>query len=71
VVFVEVKTRRSSKFGGPEEAITQKKTEQVCKSAEGFILKYPEYADYNRRFDVIAVVSDGKSETIKHFENAF
>ena len=71
VVFVEVKTRKNNKFGGPEESVTQKKTEQICKSAEGFILQHPEFADYAKRFDIITIIMDGKSNTINHFENAF
>jgi putative endonuclease len=71
LVFVEVKTRRNRKFGEPEEAITQRKIDQLCKSAEGFLLNYPEYNDYIMRFDVISIMIEGKSESIKHFENAF
>ncbi len=71
LVFAEVKTRRSRKFGEPEESITQRKIDQICKSAEGFVQKYPKYGDYLKRFDVIAIMIEGQSETIKHIENAF
>jgi len=71
IVFVEVKTRKNKKFGEPEESVTQKKTEQICKSAEGFILQHPEFTGYEKRFDIIAIILEGKSESINHFENAF
>ncbi len=71
LVFAEVKTRRSKKYGAPEEGITQKKTEQIYKSAEGFLLKNPEYIDYIKRFDIVAILMEGKKVTITHFENAF
>jgi putative endonuclease len=71
IVFVEVKTRRSRKFGEPEDSITQRKIDQLCKSADGFLKKNPEYEDYIKRFDVIAIKIEGKTESIKHFENAF
>ena len=71
IIFVEVKARRNKKFGEPEESITQRKIDQICKSAEGFLTKYPEYTDYKKRFDVISIMLEGKSEKIKHFENAF
>ena len=71
IAFVEVKTRKNKKFGEPEESVTQKKTEQICKSAEGFILQHPEFEDYEKRFDIVAIIIDGESETIKHIENAF
>jgi putative endonuclease len=71
VVFAEVKARRNKKFGEPEESITERKIEQICKSAEGFIVKHPEFGVYKKRFDVIAIMLEGKSESIKHYENAF
>lgn len=71
LVFVEVKARRNKKYGEPEDSITQRKIDQVCKSAEGFLMKHSEYSDYTKRFDVIAIIIEGKSYTIKHFENAF
>lgn len=71
LVFVEVKARRNRKFGEPEESITQKKIDQICKSAEGFLMKNNEFENYTRRCDVIAIMLEGKSQTIKHYENAF
>lgn len=71
LVFIEVKTRRNRKFGEPEESVTQRKIDQICKSAEGFLMKNPEYDNYTRRFDVIAIMIQGKSVAIKHYENAF
>lgn len=71
IVFVEVKTRRNKKHGEPEESVTAKKTEQVCKSAEGFVLQNREYENFEKRFDIVAIISDGKTESINHFENAF
>lgn len=71
LVFIEVKTRRNRKFGEPEESVTQRKVNQICKSAEGFLMKNPEYNKYTRRFDVIAIMIQGKSVAIKHYENAF
>jgi putative endonuclease len=71
LVFVEVKSRRNRKFGEPEDSITQRKIDQICKSAEGFLLKNGEFVDYTKRFDVIAIMLEGKSEAIKHYENAF
>jgi putative endonuclease len=71
VVFVEVKTRRNKKFGEPVESVTFRKTEQIYKSAEGFLVMNPEYIEYTKRFDVISIMMEGKSESISHFENVF
>lgn len=71
LVFAEVKTRRNKKFGMPEEGITQRKTEQIYKSAEGFLVQNPGYIDYIKRFDVVAIMIEGNEEKINHIENAF
>jgi putative endonuclease len=71
LVFVEVKTRRNKKFGMPEEGITFRKTEQIYKSAEGFLVQNPGYIDYIKRFDVIAILIEGNVRKINHIENAF
>ncbi len=70
LVFVEVKTRRNKKFGEPEEAVTEQKMQQLVKSAEGFLMKTEGYEDYDRRFDIVAIISDGKKDIINHIENA-
>lgn len=41
VVFVEVKTRYSNKFGKPEEAVTPLKLKRIKKTAEYFCLLNP------------------------------
>jgi len=71
LVFIEVKTRRNKKFGMPEEGITLRKTEQIYKSAEGFLIQNQGYIDYIKRFDVIAILIEGNEEKINHIENAF
>jgi len=71
LVFAEVKTRRNKKFGEPEESITQSKTEQIYKSAEGFLVQNPGYIDYIKRFDVVAIMMEENKEKINHIENAF
>ena len=71
LVFVEVKTRRSKKFGEPEEAVTEQKQGQLIKSAEGFLMDNAGYVDYNKRFDVVTIYIEGEKETINHIENAF
>ena len=71
LVFVEVKTRRNKKFGEPEESVTEQKQNQLLKSAEGFLMTNPGWEDYEKRFDVIAIMADGEKLTINHIENAF
>ncbi len=53
LVFVEVKTRRSMRFGGPAEAVHARKQRQILRAAEAYLkerrLKGP------CRVDVVAV----------------
>ncbi|MDH4319672.1 MAG: YraN family protein, partial [Desulfobulbaceae bacterium] len=54
LVFVEVKTRRSLRYGTPFEAIDQRKQRQLSKVALHYISRYKLYHQ-PARFDVIAV----------------
>ncbi len=70
LVFVEVKTRRSERFGRAEETVTPKKQELLRRTAEGYVAE-KNCINSSCRFDVVAVqVHDGKAE-ITHFKNAF
>lgn len=71
LVFAEVKTRSSKLFGEAQESVGYKKQEQLIKSAQGFLMTHDEYAEYEKRFDVVAVYIRGGKEEIIHFENAF
>jgi putative endonuclease len=52
LVFVEVKTRRSNRFGAPEEAVTYQKLRRLRTAAFAFLVEHPARAF---RFDVIAI----------------
>lgn len=71
LVFVEVKTRSSSTYGYPEEAITEKKEAHLMESAQAYLQANPEGAQ-DWRIDVVAVRgrAGGQSIEITHFENA-
>jgi len=72
VVFVEVKTRRSSKFGIPQAAVTPTKQRQISKIALSYLQRH-NLLDVPCQFDVVAIVLSWRFELIKlqHIENAF
>jgi len=72
IVFVEVKTRRSDKFGYPEEAINFIKQRKIIKNALCYLSKYHLWGE-NCCFDVVLVrISKDKDiKSIKHIRNAF
>lgn len=60
LIFVEVKTRWSKKFGSPEEAVTQKKLSKIRKAGEYFCL-LNQHLPKKLRIDVVAIeMEDGK-----------
>lgn len=71
LVFVEVKTRKSTAFGTPETAVTRKKQRQIIKSAIAYMKKNG-IKDTTIRFDVISIITNAEhAPEINHFTNAF
>ncbi len=72
IIFVEVKTRRSDKFGCPEEAVNFIKQQKIIKNALCYLSKYHLW-EKNCCFDVILIsISKHKDvKSIKHIRNAF
>ncbi len=66
ILFIEVKTRTSDKYGTPAESVIKKKREKYVKIAKFYWLKTGE--EPNVRFDVAEVYADGK---IEYLPNAF
>ena len=72
IAFVEVKTRRSSKFGPPQAAVTPAKQKQISKIALDYLQTH-NLLDVPCQFDVVAIILSWKFELIElqHIENAF
>jgi putative endonuclease len=72
VVFVEVKTRRSTDAGHPADAVTPDKQRRISRLALGY-LKRHNLLECASRFDVIAVTwpASARKPTIEHFQAAF
>lgn len=71
LVFIEVKTRRSTRYGLPEEALTQQKQAHLLAAISAYLQEHPEFDTLDWRVDVISILlaRPGASQ-IKHFENA-
>jgi putative endonuclease len=70
LVFVEVKTRRSSRFGPPQEAVGRTKQRQILRAAQWYLAGQPD----NRRqprFDVVAICARADGAHIEHIPDAF
>ncbi len=72
IVFVEVKTRRTTDAGQPFEAVDRNKQGKIAKAALAW-LKNQGRLDQSCRFDVISIVwkTESGSPEITHFKHAF
>lgn len=71
LVFVEVKTRWSKRFGPPEEAVTPWKLKSIIRTAQYYKMLHPELPE-SLRIDVVAVdlCAQGREKRIRLIKNA-
>ena len=67
IVFIEVKTRKSSSYGKPEEAVDQRKLKKIEKTAL-FWLQENGKTNMLWRIDILALELQGKIQ-ITHLKN--
>jgi len=69
LVFVEVKTRSTFKYGFPDESIDHKKENRLREAAEIYI----EQKDLHNeiRFDIVSIVKNNFEEKVYHIIDAF
>ena len=61
LVFLEVKTRRTTRFGLPEESVDWRKRHKLGRMAEAFI-QTKKLENRPARFDILSIVWDGAGE---------
>ena len=54
LIFVEVKTRKTSKFGLPQEAVNTHKLQKIAKVGEYYTLTHPNLP--KKKIDVVSIV---------------
>ncbi|HPE57457.1 MAG TPA: YraN family protein [Bacteroidales bacterium] len=69
LVIIEVKTRSTSFFGDPEEAVTDKKRRFLIRATEAYLEKKDLYNEV--RYDIISIIIENREERIKHIKDAF
>ena len=70
LVFVEVRTRASVAFGGPEETVGASKQQRLVRAARDFLARW-RGPPRDLRFDVVAVVDAPGGPRLTHFPGAF
>ena len=57
-VFVEVRFRSNTRFGGAAESVDSRKQKKIITTATHYLQKYPLRAQQPARFDVISINGD-------------
>ena len=71
IVFVEVKTRTTERYGAPAEAVTLHKQAKIRAMAADYVFRRG-LGDHPCRFDVVAVTAgSGRRVTVEVFPGAF
>lgn len=68
--FIEVKGRRGTGFGAPEEAVTGEKQRRIFRAAQVYLLRRRK-ASVPCRFDVVAILEEGSQTDIRILPDAF
>ncbi|MGR8918263.1 MAG: YraN family protein [Gammaproteobacteria bacterium] len=71
LVFVEVRYRRSSRFGGAAASVDGRKRERIVRAARHYLARHPALGDRPCRFDVMALEGDGDAPEVDWIEGAF
>jgi len=69
LAIIEVKTRSTTEFGNPQDFVKPKQIQRLVKAVDEYVTVND--LDVEIRFDIIAIVREGKSYNIEHLENAF
>lgn len=70
LIIVEVKSRNSTSFGEPYEAVTRQKQSQIIRATNQYIQE--ENLDLEVRFDVVSIIfKDSTSYELEHIIDAF
>ncbi|QDH71873.1 YraN family protein [Marilutibacter alkalisoli] len=71
LVFVEVRYRRSSAFGGGAASVDWHKRRKLVRAAQVFLMRHSRYADLPCRFDVVEADGDPASPRLNWLKDAF
>ena len=71
LVFVEVKQRRDSQFGRPEESVGMAKQAKLRRTAASYLQRHDRSQSWPCRFDVVAVTGSPHAPVCRWIQNAF
>lgn len=71
LAFVEVKSRKSTDYGLPCQAVSEKKRQRLIRTAQFFLLKNPQLRRFQPRMDIIELLRVDGQVYIRHLPNSF
>lgn len=72
IVFVEVRSRKSTRYGSAAETVTAQKQRKLIKTAQFFIQRHDPQLHHSYRFDVVAIQGEpGNNPVIQWIDSAF
>jgi putative endonuclease len=71
LVFVEVRYRRDSRFGGGAASVDASKRRKIVRAAQAFLAAHPRLAQMACRFDVVDADGDPASPRFDWLRDAF
>ena len=69
IIFTEVKTRSTDRFGYPEESVSTKKKEKLREAMDHYLTE--NNIKEESRFDIISIVINMEGTQVYHIEDAF
>ncbi|MBD0823457.1 YraN family protein [Aestuariibaculum marinum] len=69
LTIIEVKTRSNTDFGNPQDFVKPKQIKNLVRAVDEYVTE--NQLDVEVRFDIIAIVKQGKTYEIEHLKDAF
>lgn len=69
LAIIEVKTRSTADFGNPQDFVKPKQIQRLVKAVDEYVTVNG--LNVEVRFDIVAIIKEGKVFNIEHLENAF
>lgn len=71
LMFLEIRFRRNTSFGGGAASVDFRKQQKLIKTAKFFLRTHPNFTKHSCRFDVVAVTLKDNTPQIEWIPNAF
>ena len=70
LVVIEVRARRSDRYGAPEASITARKMRCLTRAARCFVHDHPQFGGMMLRFDVVGILTRGIRPRVRWIPDA-